>query len=97
MKVIHKYDVPIEDVATVPVRRGAKLISAHAQRPNDHQRSGKLPRLQVWAEVDDTEPLVPTKFCIRGTGHRLTGAEGQFLATCILHDGNLVFHVYLHA
>jgi hypothetical protein len=49
--------------------------------------------LYVWIRVDSDFKETDFTFSIRGTGHRLTGNEGDFLGTVVMSYG-LVWHVF---
>ncbi len=88
MKTIHKYELKVSDRVVVPVREGARFL--HARESYSYQE----PTINVWAEVDTDKPLVDRAFCIRGTGHPLTGREAGYLGTAVFMAGALVFHCY---
>ncbi len=92
MKTIHKYQLPINDRVVVPVREGARFLHAR-----ECYGSYEHPIINVWAEVDDQAKLVDRAFCIRGTGHPLTGKEAGYLGTAVFMGGALVFHCYTEA
>jgi hypothetical protein len=88
MKTIHKYELKVDDRVVVPVRKGARFLHARESYTRE------VPTINVWAEVDTDEPLVDRAFCIRGTGHPLTGKEAGYLGTAVFKGGALVFHCY---
>jgi hypothetical protein len=87
MKTIWKYDTglrALDNTIGFAMPEGAKVLSVG----NQHQR------LCLWVEVDDQGKPESRAFCVRGTGHPLTGDEGEFIGSVIFMDGALVFHVY---
>jgi hypothetical protein len=46
----------------------------------------------IWAEVQDTSDMIWRIVNIRGTGHAITGEEGNFIGTFV-HD-QCVWHVF---
>ncbi len=88
MMTIHKYAVPAPrfNECVIEMTRHAKAIHVAAQGEE----------IMLWAEVDTEEPMVPRRFCVFGTGHRLTPAarNGRYIGTAHLSGLGLVFHVY---
>lgn len=89
MRTIYKYPMAIDDETSVLLPRGATILRV------DHQ--GNNPRqLYVWAIVDtDDKQCDVARFFVRGTGHPLTGEEGDYVNT--VHAMGLVWHVFTHA
>ena len=85
MKVIWKWQVPIEDEFSVQMQQGTEVLSVQTQ--------GWVP--QMWALVPDTDAPVETRrFAVRGTGHPLYGHEGRFIGTFQMDKFGLVFHLF---
>lgn len=81
---IYKYPVHISDAFSVPMPRGAVVLSVATQ--------DDCP--QMWARVDPAQPMSPRRFHVAGTGHPLTGVEGRFIGTFLMRGGALVFHLF---
>ena len=86
MRTIHKFKLDPKDLNVfMPV--DAKILSV----------AGQHGHICLWAEVDDTDVTQQVGFEVFGTGHEIdemVSHEREFLGTAILHDGDLVFHVY---
>mgnify|MGYP001617055388 CR=1 FL=1 len=48
----------------------------------------------LWAKVDTGAPIVERRFAVRGTGHQLTGDEGNFVGTFQFPNLSLVYHLF---
>lgn len=84
MRTIWKYELPISDKVSVPMPRGAQVLSVAEQY-------GKL---CVWALVSTTQEKEPQRFGIYGTGLPAEDAgAGYFLGTVVMPNG-LVWHVF---
>jgi hypothetical protein len=85
MQTIYKFPLKVDDLVTVSMPKGAKILSLQVQ--ND------IPCL--WALVDeDMEWRENRVFRIFGTGHVFAASPGTFLGTVQLMEGALVFHVF---
>jgi hypothetical protein len=86
--VVHKYTMPITDSVSIWLPSGAKFLSVG--------RQVTLPphEFALWALVDPTAPEEERTFYVRGTGHKMTGEEGAYIATFMIDGGKLVFHVF---
>lgn len=86
-KAVFKYAIRVTDTQTVTMPTGAKPISAQCQRGV----------LCVWAEVNPDPGVrqVRRLFRVFDTGHTMPENPGQFIDTVQMHDGNLIFHVYV--
>ncbi len=72
-------------VQTITVPRGAELLCAREQ----------IGQICVWFRCDPHEPFEERAIAIVGTGHGApVEGDGRYLGTAILHDGQLVFHVF---
>jgi hypothetical protein len=81
---VFKYQLPIEDYASVDLPIGAEILSVGYQFAQSNY-------LQVWARVDPKEMrIAKRRFRIAGTGH--PEAVGVFIGTVMVRD--LVFHVF---
>lgn len=83
---IWKYQLEIDDVVTVQMPLGARILSLQTQ--------DNIPCL--WAMVNPTNPKERRYFLIVGTGHELpnSATEGTYIGTTQTHDGRLVWHVF---
>lgn len=82
---IYKYPLMIDDVQTVVMPHGAKVLTVQMQH--------EMPCL--WAEVDPQIIAVETRtFGIIGTGCADIPANAQYIGTVQQFGGNLVWHVY---
>lgn len=84
---IYKYRLSAQDEITMPLPKGVQILSVIAQ---DGQ-------LCVYAKVPDAkpvdvQPMIDVRFSVRGTGHPLSGTEGEFLGTAQI--GPFVWHVF---
>lgn len=50
--------------------------------------------LCLWAMVDEDMPKVTKSFRIIGTGHVVPGGTGPYIGSVVLHEGQLVLHVF---
>ena len=82
---IWKYNLNIEDHQVIEMPQRARLLSVDVQRG--------VPRL--WAEVDQKAPLEKRRIWVMGTGNPLPkDLTFDFIGTLLLHDGELVLHVF---
>ena len=80
---IWKYAVPVEDMFTQAMPRGAKVLAVQVQ--NDDP--------QMWALVNEDEPPCERVFRVVGTGYPVEmGLE--YVGTFQLYGGRLVFHLF---
>lgn len=82
---IYKYQLPLQDVATVQMPYGACILSVGVQRDS----------VVVWANVDPkVERMIDRRFRIIGTGHEFDDTYlGRFVGTVMVGDA-LVFHIF---
>lgn len=84
MKTIYKYVLPIKDEVVLEVPGGGQQVLLVAEQHGS---------LTMWMQVNDSLPLRKRTFRIRGTGHPLDKAEGDFhVGSAIV--GQYVWHVY---
>lgn len=81
---VWKFILPVIDRPLVEMPVGAKVLIAAAQRLD----------LCVWAIVDPDENRETRAFCVRGTGHAMTGEEGAYVGSAMFDQGRMVFHVF---
>lgn len=85
MHSVWKFIIPTEDVFTISVPQGARILSVAAQ--------GDCPF--IWAEVDPRKPKEDRRFRMCGTGHPIPEHESRkFVGTFFLRGESLVFHVF---
>lgn len=83
MRVIHKYNFPVQDYVTLYIPYGAKILCV------DEQYGDPC----IWALVENNNLLEEVKLRIYGTGHMVEQA-GEYLGTVQLNGGALVFHIF---
>jgi hypothetical protein len=85
MRTIWKYTLPIDDIVTVSMPRGAQVLSVAEQ---DGQ-------VCVWALVHSLQAPDPVLFRICGTGHPVGNCvgAGDFIGSVVMPNG-LVWHVF---
>lgn len=84
MKTVHKFTIPIEDVAGVEMPGGAEILHVGVQRGV----------VCCWALIDTANKKVRRVFRVAGTGHPIEKNHGEFVGTVILAGGDLVFHIF---
>ena len=85
MRSIFKYHLPIADRVSVPMPRGAQVLSIQEQHG----------QLTVWALVNSEQAREPVSFRICGTGLPAEDVgAGYFIDTVQMPNG-LVWHVFL--
>lgn len=80
---IYKYGLE-DEVCTVQMPEGAKVLSAHVQNGS----------ICIWALVDPSKPMVLRTFKVIGTGWKIEDTQLEFIGTVLLESGRLVFHVF---
>jgi len=71
MRVVHKFQVPVQDILSVEMPVGAKLLHFGA--------GGSQPGLHLWALVDPAAMTETRRFYIFGTGHAIYEDDGNLL------------------
>jgi hypothetical protein len=84
---IYKWPLQVTDRQTVPLPRGAVILTVQAQRDE----------LVLWAAVDSTAPTDAAIVNIVGTGNPMPSVVGDYVATVQQHGGALVWHVFIEA
>lgn len=86
MRVVWKYDVPIEERPCIPMRQGAEILHV------DSQHGG----IQIWAIIETEQQDVDRYFRVYGTGHDLKDmfGHGKFLGTVVDRTNGFVWHVW---
>lgn len=82
---IWKYPVAVTDVFVLKMPAGSTVLSVDVQ--------GR--EVNLWAEVDQGQPLAERRFRVSGIGHALPADEPRrFIGTFLLQGGTLVFHLF---
>lgn len=89
MRTIYKYEHRIRDDVEVWLPQGAEILHVGYQGLGVDDKA-----FCIWALVDTKAPEEKRFFYVRGTGHKMTGQEGQHIGTFMLAGGALVFHVF---
>ena len=86
MGAIYKYAVTPESVNTIPMPKGAQVLTVQDQQ-------GKP---QIWALVDPDAELVKRFFLLVGTGTpiKLILSKKDYVGTFQMGSGDLVFHLF---
>lgn len=84
MRAIYKYTVDIQDTITIRAPRVHRWLHFAVQYGT----------ATLWGEVDTDTPERDHVFSLRGTGHPMTGEEGQHIGTIMLQGGALVLHLF---
>lgn len=84
---IFKYGLDIADEVVIQMPKGA-IIRHVGEQPMSKDN------VQIWAQVDRREPLVPRTIRVFGTGHDLPNDPGTYIGTVITRGGMLVWHLY---
>ena len=88
MKTIHKYPLPVGDLPTIKMPKGAEILCAKTQGGED---------ITLWAIVETNADFELRRFCVVGTGKELPSIDGatlEFIDTVLLCGGKMVFHVF---
>lgn len=85
MKTIWKYEISTTDIQSIDMPSDARIISVHTQY-------GKP---CIWVECDP-DCAIRKRVWIRtyGTGHPIEETNLKFIGTYLIHQDNLVFHIY---
>jgi hypothetical protein len=84
---IFKYPLAVSEYQSIQMPRGAQVLSLQVQ--------GRGP--QMWALVEENQPLTDRGFITVGTGHVVPSHAGRFVGTYQIQGGALVFHVFEEA
>jgi hypothetical protein len=85
MKSIWKYVLQPVDVQSLTIPKGSVILTAQIQKD----------KICVWALVDEYSELETRVFRIIGTGHGVDDEPGRFLGTVQLHEGRIIFHIFV--
>lgn len=86
MKTIHKQTLAIIRTQKIHIPKNSKILSVGNQKEN----------LCIWYACDvRSAELDEIKIRIFGTGHEIENDfDGKFINTVIMHNGDLVWHVF---
>ncbi len=85
MKTIWKAELAPADEQEIAVPVGSEMLCAREQQD----------KICVWFRCDPSAPKEMRKFTVAPTGHQAP-ADGRYLGTASLIDGQLIFHVFCH-
>jgi len=87
MKTIWKFPIEVVDEQIIAIQHGAKILSVRVQH--------EVPYL--WALVDTAQRNVLRTIRTYGTGHTISSLpdDSEYVGMLFLHDGRLVFHVFI--
>jgi len=84
-KTIWKFPVPIADSFSIPMPRGARILTINTQNGEP----------VLYALVDPKELMVSRKFALRGTGHNAESLDlNNYIGTFQMYGGDIVFHLF---
>lgn len=83
MKTIWKAVLEIADEQVISMPQGSRIICSREQ----------LDQPCIWFGCDPTNTPEKRVIFMRGTGHLLPKI-GTYIGTCILHGGQLVYHIF---
>lgn len=83
---IWKFSFPIQGELEVDMPTGAKILCFEAQN--------NVPT--IWALVQVTAEEVKRKFCVLGTGQKVSSdiCDATYVGTVLMYEGDLVFHLF---
>ena len=84
MKVVYKYKIPIQDYISLSLPVNAKIIKFDSQNNDPY----------IWVLVTLEKELEERKFRLAGTGHDIRENNLKYIDTTIMHDGQLVWHLF---
>jgi hypothetical protein len=85
MRTIHKQALHTIDVQQIEIPKGSTILTVREQHNI----------ICIWYLCGTERELEYKTIYIVGTGHPLSDKAKTYLGTAILHDGQLVFHVYM--
>lgn len=85
MKTIWKYELQLIDTQTFDVPEGARFLCVQTQNEKPC----------MWFEVNHSPAIEQVTIAIKGTGHFIPdNVVMEYLGSCQIADGALVWHVY---
>lgn len=82
MRTIHKFTLDQNGKTTIEMPRGARILHCAPQGAE----------IQLWAQVNTDEPLVPRRFLIIGTGWELPDVPLKYIGT--VQISIFVWHIF---
>jgi hypothetical protein len=87
MRTVWKYHLPIQDEPTdLTIPKGAEVLFV------DDQGLGSV--VSLWMLVDPERGVVPRRFTVRCTGQPIHDDSEQYVGSCLMYGGSLVWHVF---
>lgn len=88
MKKVFKYPLIVDDMQTVELPKGSKVLHINKQGGDE--------RLYLWALVDPEESETEgVRIRCAGTGHPIEEDGLEYVSTVFMLDGALVFHFFV--
>jgi len=84
MIAIWKYEIPIVDSFSLPLKRNSNVMCVQTQ-------SG-FPC--IWVLCDTEEEINPKHFRVVGTGNPINNTLGKYIGTFQTFEGQLVWHLF---
>lgn len=84
MLTIWKTELKAADVQTIYVPGEAEMLCAREQGET----------ICVWYLCNPSDPMIPNKIRILGTGHNAPDDPGIYLGSASLQGGALIFHIF---
>lgn len=88
MRTIFRYKIAITDKSVLLMPSGAKVLPSP---PGDRNNGSEI---EIWAQVDDTQPTERREFRVVGTGNPMPDDCDTFIGTVITHGGQFVWHLF---
>ena len=92
METIWKFQIPIQDEITIGMPAGARILAVQTQGADTQE-------LTMWALVNPgsrrSSDVVARSFRLFGTGYTMPeGVVLNYIGTCQMHDGRLIWHLF---
>ena len=87
MKTIWKYPLTLDDLQTIEMPKGSKILHV------EFQETIEAPCL--WALVDPQKDKERIRLVTHGTGYPVRDTTGKHLGSYQMRGGQLVFHVFI--
>ena len=101
MKIIYKYEIPLQGHFTLNLPRNAKILTVQAQLTEVKELYEKAERPFIWAivNVDSNKTMILQKrhFRLSGTGHDITedcSKIKKYIGTFQIEQHGFVFHLF---
>ena len=82
---IWKWTLPTLGYDVIEIPHGAKMLTVQMQHGEP----------QLWALVDEEMYKDRVQIAVYGTGNPIPDNPGEYIGTFQLHNGDLVFHVFV--